>query len=79
MQLSYRELLSSLDEFEGTTLDAMTLFFVVGWFRSLANIIAFMWSLPNVSQETTVKELREYILNTLLEANVLLTEQDVVD
>jgi len=70
-RLSYKELLSSLDEFEDTTLNDMTLEFAAGWFRALANIITFMCGLPEVSQETTVAELRQYVLDTLVKANEL--------
>ena len=77
--LSYRELLSSLDEFEGTTIDGMSLLFAIGWLRSLANILAFMLTLPEIDQDTTILQLKHHMLITLAMANELPTEQNLVD
>lgn len=78
-KLSYTELLSSLDEFEGTVLDGMTLPFAVGWFRSLANIMAFISTIPDINDGTTVVELRQYLVETLEKANELPDKQDLVN
>ena len=77
--LSYTELLSSLDEFEGTVLDGMTLPFAIGWFRSLANILVFVLDIPDINNETTIPELRQYLIETLEKANELPTKTDLVN
>lgn len=78
-QISYTELLSSLDEFEGTVLDDMSIAFAIAWFRSLANILAVMAGLPDINTDTTIPEVREYIIKTLQRANELPTKQDLVN
>lgn len=78
-QLSYTELLSSLDEFEGTAVDGMSIEFAIGWLRSVANILAFMVGLPDIDTSTTITEVKAYIIETLQRANELPAEQDLVD
>jgi len=76
--LSYRELLSSLDEFEGTTIDGMSLLFAIGWLRSLANILAFMLTLPEIDQDTTILQLKHHIVQVFQNILYLLDFADSV-